>query len=307
MAWIYPGDPACNASNEYEDGRVIDTLKPQYYTLEHTGVLELLTVANSGCNAYSPANAAQIKHHSAHQYVTVSGNTTSMNALVTSQEKRTLATNSLVKFLEQNTFTGVEIDFEGFARWTSVQYAGYKSFLTQLGNTLHANGFTLMIDGPAVTADSGTYQWRYTDFNALPVDYIVVMEYDWQYDFGVGTPISPLSRMEEVTKGVLARITDPNKVVIGIPSYGYHGPTGTYAITIDTDAQSQMYAGYDTASRDSASDEMMWTSGNRVYDYSDSTTLNDKRTLLENLGVKFVSVWHLGGNQWFSGKSEPPP
>ncbi len=114
------------------------------------------------------------------------------------------------------------------AKRNTVQYAGYKSFLTQLGNTLHANGFTLMIDGPAAIADSGTYQWRYTDFNALPVDYIVVMEYDWQYDFGVGTPISPLSRMEEVTKEVLARITDPNKVVIGISSYGYHGPTGTY-------------------------------------------------------------------------------
>ena len=230
-----------------------------------------------------------------------------MSALVMSQENITIATNTLVNFLEQNKFTGVEIDFEGFARWTFAQYAGYKSFLTKLGDILHSKGFKLMIDGPAVIVDSGIYQWHYADFNALPVDYIVVMEYDWQYDFGVGTPVSPLSRMEEVTKGVLARITDPNKVVIGMPSYGYHGPTGTSTITIDTNAQSQTYAGYSAASRDSSSDEMMWTRGNTWYDYSDSISLNDKRTLLESLGVKFVSVWHLGGNQWFSGKPEPPP
>ncbi len=61
MAWIYPGPPGCHAAQEYTDGRGIDTLKPQYYTLADTGVLELLTVTNSGCNAYSLANAKAYK------------------------------------------------------------------------------------------------------------------------------------------------------------------------------------------------------------------------------------------------------
>jgi spore germination protein YaaH len=163
-----------------------------------------------------------------------------------------------------------------------------------------------MIDGPAVLADdSSHYQWRYEDFNTLPVDYIVVMEYDWQYDFGIGTPVAPLARIQDVTREIIEKITDINKIVIGIPSYGYHGKIGGDTITIDTNAQSQTYPGYATAKRNAASAEMTFTSGGVFYDYADSQTLNIKRSLIEDLGIKNISVWHLGGNQWFSGKAEP--
>lgn len=30
MAWLYPGEPGCNAQNEYRDGRKIDVLKPEF-------------------------------------------------------------------------------------------------------------------------------------------------------------------------------------------------------------------------------------------------------------------------------------
>lgn len=308
MAWIYPGPPTCDAANEYKDGRGIDTLKPQYYTLNAAGKLVQLTTANDGCNAYSPENAAEIKRYSTHQYVTISGKTTSMNALVTSQAKMAQAVTTLETFLETVKFTGVEIDFEGFAQWTPQQYSGYKNFLTQLGNSLHQNGYKLMIDGPAVLADhSSLSSWRYEDFNTLPVDYLVVMAYDWQYDFGVGTPVAPLAWEQEVAKEIMGKIPDSNKIVMGLPSYGYHGQQGGSTITIDTNTQSQTFPGYQTAKRDPSSAEMMFTHAGVFYDYADSQTLNTKRSLLENLGIQQISVWHLGGNQWFSGKSEPGP
>ncbi len=244
MAWIYPGPPACNAVNEYQ-----------------------LTTGTNGCNAYSSENALEIKKYSIHQYVTVSGNTPGMDALVTSQAKMVQAVTTLKTFLDTVKFTGVEIDFEGFSHWTPQQYHEYKNFLMQLGNTLHQNGYKLMIDGPAVIADdSSRYQWRYEDFNTFPVDYIVVMEYDWQYDFGIGTPVAPLVREQDVTRKILGKIMDIN---------------------------------------DNASAEMMFTSAGVFYDYADSQTVNTKRSLLEALGIKNISVWHLGGNQWFSGKVEP--
>ncbi|GCE05849.1 glycosyl hydrolase family 18 protein [Dictyobacter aurantiacus] len=306
MAWIYPGPPACNAANEYKDGRIIDTLKPQYYTLNQSGVLIQLDAADKGCNAYSQENAADIKQHSAHQYVTVAGDATSMGALVTDQDKMLRAVNTLKTFVDTVKFTGVEIDFEEFSQWTPQQYHGYKSFLTQLGEALHQGGFKLMVDGPPMIADdTSQYQWRYEDFNTLPIDYIVVMEYDWQYDFGVGTPIAPLAREEDTTRGIIAKISDINKIVVGIPAYGYHGQKGSTKITIDTNAQSQMYPGYATAKRDNSSAEMMFTNAGVFYDYADTQTLNTRRSLIESLGIRNISVWHLGGNQWFSGKSEP--
>jgi spore germination protein YaaH len=302
MAWIYPGPPGCHAAQEYSDGRSIDTLKPQYFTLEDTGVLDLLTVANSGCNAYSPANVRQIKQYSTHQYVTISGNATSMNALISDQTLETQATQRLLTFLKTVQFTGVELDFERWAQWTPEQYSGYKQFLTQLGDTLHHNGFKLMVDGPGdIASASPSLAWNYADFNTLPVDYVVVLAYDWQYDYGAGTPVAPFSREVEVTKEVEGEITDINKIVIGVPSYGYHGATGSTTITEDTYVQSQKYPGFSTATRDSSSGEMMWTHAGISYDYADAETLAAKRMTIERLGIHSISVWSLGGNPWFAG------
>jgi len=306
MAWIYPGPPGCNAAHEYTDGRIIDTLKPQYFTLADTGVLDLLTVTNSGCNAYSLTNTRHIKQFSTHQYVTVSGNTTSMNALISDQTLETQAVQTLLTFLKTVQFTGVELDFEGWAQWTPQQYSGYKQFLTQLGDTLHHNGYKLMVDAPPVIASSGSsFVWNYADFNTLPVDYIVVLAYDWQFDFGAGTPVAPFSREVEVTNGVRGKITDINKIVIGIPSYGYHAATGGTAITEDTYVRSQVFPGFNTATRDSSSGEMMWTHAGISYDYADAETLAAKRVIIERLGIHYISVWSLGGNLWFPGSSEP--
>jgi spore germination protein YaaH len=302
MAWIYPGPPGCHAAQEYSDGRSIDTLKPQYFTLEDTGVLDLLTVANSGCNAYSSANARQIKQYSTHQYVTISGNATSMGALISDPTLEAQAIQTLLTFLKTVQFTGVELDFERWAQWTPEQYSGYKQFLTQLGNTLHHNGYKLMVDGPGDIALSGpSLAWNYADFNTLPVDYVVVLAYDWQYDLGVGTPVAPFSREVEVTKEVEGKITDINKIVIGIPSYGYHGATGSSTIIEDTYAQSQKYPGFASATRDSSSGEMMWTDAGVSYDYADTQTLVAKRATIERLGIHYISVWSLGGNPWFPG------
>ena len=203
-------------------------------------------------------------------------------------------------------FTGVELDFEGWAQWTPQQYSGYKQFLTHLGNTLHHNGYKLMVDGPPVIASSGSsFVWNYADFNTLPVDYVVVLAYDWQFDFGAGTPVAPFSREVEVTNAVKGKITDINKIVIGIPSYGYHGATGSTAITEDTYVQSEAYPGYTTATRDSSSAEMMWTHAGISYDYADAETLAAKRVTIERLGIHYISVWSLGGNPWFPGSPDP--
>ena len=37
MAWVYPGAPSCAASNEYSDGRILDVLKPEYFSIMRAG------------------------------------------------------------------------------------------------------------------------------------------------------------------------------------------------------------------------------------------------------------------------------
>jgi spore germination protein YaaH len=297
MAWLYP-DKIYDTSGEISDGRHIDILKPQYYNLNDNGTLTQIT---SGYNAYNSSNIALVKKYSSQQFVTISGSTTGMSTLAADKTLTTSFINTILNFLNASKFTGIELDFEGFGTWISQQYGAYKTLVTAVGNALHAKSYKLMIDGPAISDAiyQRHYLWKWEDFNTLPVDYLVVMGYDYMYDQGAGAPVAPLSWLSNICQWMLEKITDHNRIVVGLNSYGYHGNIGSYNITKDTYEQSTQLPGFSTATRDKSSSEMTWTNENVFYDYSDSTTLQDKLNIVQNLGITNISVWHLGGNQWF--------
>lgn len=300
QAWIYPGPPAESAAKEYADGRKIHVLKPEYYTVNNLGVLVRKTVANSGANGYSPANALNIKKYSEQQYFTISSDASNMSVLVNSLAKRARAITKIKSFLDTIGFTGVDLDFEGFGVWSATDYTNYKRFVLNLGDTLHQSGYKLIVNGPPIgnTTEQSYYKWRYEEIDKLPVDQITVMAYDYQYDYGVGSSVAPKAWVKAIVNWVKAKVPDINKIVIGIPSYGYHGRVGSYTIRIDTQAQSIKYPGFGTATRND-DHEMDWVEDGQVYFYQDTESLNAKRQLIESLGIKHISVWHLGGNDWF--------
>lgn len=309
QAWMYPGSPACSAMNEIADGRAIDVLKPQYYILEDSGVLRQIT-ATSMCNGYSVENVAVIKAHSNQQYVTISGSITGIQALSSSTILASNFATTLITFLHMTNFTGVEMDIEGSGGWSQRQYTTYKAVITSLGNALHAAGFKLMIDGPVIF--NNQYQnyypfWHWEDFNSVPVDYLVTMCYDLQYDDGAGTPVAPLSTITSCCQWMRARVTDHNRIVIGLNSYGYHGQAGSSVVIADTYQQSTKYPGFATATRDRSSGEMMWEDAGISYDYSDAITITGKVQAVVDTGLTNVSIWHLGGNQWINRQAITAP
>jgi spore germination protein YaaH len=302
MAWIYPGAPTCAAQQEYSDGRKIDILKPEYFTLNETGTLVLLTEADAGCNGYSAKNVASLKKYSKEQYVTISSSyAEQMSLFLADTGKRIEATNTLVAFVTANHLTGIEIDFEDFGGWDRTTYKNYKAFVATLGDALHKKGGKLMVDGPA-TADAieeAWYVWRYADFNALPVDRIVVMTYDYQFDQGAGQPVSPLTWIQDTIKWTKGRTANPAKLSFGIPSYGYRGTIGTQRFVLMTYDQLKKQPGFSTAHRDYASSELTWQHEGTVYFAQDSVSLTKKQQAIAAAGISSVSVWHLGGNVWF--------
>ena len=302
QAWMDVGNS--NATTEYQDGRVLNFLKPFYYYLHTDGTLIQLT-SGDGANGYSEANAVDVKANSRHQYFTVAGNTIAdIRQLITNSTKITAFLNTVKSLLDDTSFDGVDVDFEDFWSWNDTDYTNYKAFITSLGNHLHTYGYNLMVDIPGMvdaTAEADQ-KIRIVDYNSLPVDYVVCMAYDYQYEFGAGNPVAPNTWVEGICDYAISQLTDINKLVIGIPSYGYHGTTDETAdIVIDTKAQSSAYTGYDTATRDPDSYEMMWANAGNSYVYQDTEGLNAKRTLIEATGIKYVSVWVLGDNDWFTG------
>lgn len=298
QAWVYPGNPSCNAQNEYSDGRLIHTLKPEYYTVLSDGTLRLKTVAVDGCNAYSASNASSIKEHSQQQFVTVSGGISNIRKLFSSNSLQNSAITTLVNFAVQIGFTGIELDWEGFGDWTATDYSNYKNFVTSLQNSLHEKGKLLMIDAPAISDATyqGYFNFKYEDFTHI--DYVAIMAYDFQYDFGVGEPVAPDFWITNVVKWAKNKLP-LDKIIIGVASYGYHGVVGSYDVLIDTYSQSSTYSGFSTR-KINADGEGAWIKDGIYYSVQEVSTIDSKMELLESLGVKSISFWHLGGNQWFS-------
>lgn len=308
-AWIYPGPPACTAMQEIADGRTINVLKPEYFRLNDDGTLAQIT--DDLCNGYSPVNAALIKKYSQQQFTTISGSIAGIQAL--SEDSALLSTfrNTLVSFLQTTGFTGVEIDVEDFASWSPGQYSMYKQIVNYLGHDLHAIGCQLILDGPAISnaTEQAYYPWRYEDFNNIAVDSLVVMAYDAMYDLGVGKPVAPLSWIKAICQWMLTKVNDHNRVTIGINAYGYMGVNGSPdARTIKkiTYQQATRLPGFATATRNKLSGEMTWIAGNMFYDYADSETINEKIAVVQQAGLQSISIWHIGGNSWFTAPTIQP-
>ncbi|RKO94688.1 hypothetical protein BDK51DRAFT_49786 [Blyttiomyces helicus] len=267
QGWIYPGYPAQNSAATYPQNKS-DVLKPEYFTITDSGILSLIqyfpTNPSDTSNAFSIQNIADIKANSSEQYVT-------NNAI-----------NILVSFVVDNALTGIEIDFENFGQWTSTDYTNYKNLLMALSKDLHAKGKKLSVCGPTWSGDpaiSPFPNWNYSDFVSLGIDQMCPMIYDNQYDVGGGGPVF---------------------LVAGIPAYGYTATSGKWDIKILTLDQVKALNGYSSATRDPNSGEMILNVGDKVFVSSDSTSLDLKREVLIKCGVKYVSVWHLGGNDWFT-------
>lgn len=301
MAWIYPYAPACAAALEYKDGRKIDILKPEFFTINE-GELLLLDETAVSCNGYSPAFVAELKKYSAKQFATISSASAEDMATFIDQALREgTDINTLVSFVVSNNLTGIELNFEDFGNWTPEYYTDFKTFVTRLGNALHANNKELMVVGPPIAneVEEGWFVWRYEDFTPLPIDRMVVMGYDYQYDHGAGQPITPLRWLSDVIVWISARYP-ADKLTMGLPSYGYEGLSETHQFSILTRDQIRSRPGYNTATRDPYSAEMTWQDGDKTYFYQDSISLATKQELLTRLGIRSVSIWHLGGNPWFS-------
>jgi spore germination protein YaaH len=302
MAWVYPGAPACSAKDEYQDGRKIDALKPEYLKIDPNGELVILTDKDYDCNGYSKENVELIKKNSKEALFLVSGRLDGITPLFKSKEKIDKSIEVILNLVKESGFDGVEIDYEDYASWTDGQYTQFKSYIKQLGDSLHQINKKLSVDVPAIINEryQSFYKLKYEDFNDLPVDYFTLMAYDFQYDNGVGTPVASFSDIQKTIEWAKSKYTKHENIVVGLNNYGYYGKSGEYKMTLaTTKAIQDKYKGV-VPVRDPNSGELIGKRGGEEFVYSDSQSLDKKREIVQKQGLDKISVWHLGGNSWFS-------
>lgn len=298
------------------------TIKPIWYEVTATGNLFLRPASSTQPFGFNATNTQIIKENSSEQFVTVSGNNPEIHVLTASSTLVTSSINTLIAFATSTGFTGIELDWEGFGTWAAASTTNYINYVTQLSNEAHKYGLKTMIYLPpiwnsAANSESGTgdewdsansdgyYQLEYEDFENVPVDYLVIAVYDYHFDYGAGRPNAPLKWQDEVISYAKRKISDHDRLIIGIPGAGYGGATGGYSFTAYTYASSTAIAGFSGATRDAESGELTWTNGGNSYFACDDTCINTKRARAEREGISRVSVWHIGGNTYGSGKAEP--
>jgi spore germination protein YaaH len=128
------------------------------------------------------------------------------------------------------------------------------------------------------------------------------MTYDHQFDQGVGESISPIVWIQNTIRWTLNKFPDKNKIVFGIPAYGYKGVVGEQNFSLLTYEQIKKEPGFEMAKRDGESHEMTWQNGEYIYFFQDDESMLEKLQVMNSEGVVSVSVWHLGGNLWFTKK-----
>lgn len=294
--WIFPGAPACGALLDAKNSQ-ISVLKPEFFRVNYDGELELLTVENSGCNGFSVQNLATIKSQSNQQYVTVASLGVEATERFFASPTLNQEISRLVSFAVNNNLSGIEIDFEDYGSWSPALLNNYLNFLTTLGQKLHQNQKKLIVDVPAVRnqSEANWYPLKYQAFNNLPVDEVVIMGYDYQYDYGIGEPVAPLKWLEEVVRFAQSQLNDRSKISVGLPNYGYLGNKNTGKITLITREEAKNNALYGKLVRDKASGELIASQNGEVLVVQDQEGLRQKIVAVQALGVKKVSIWHLGG------------
>lgn len=219
-------------------------------------------------------------------------------SILESPTNRQKLINNILNSLKLNGYKGVNMDFEGIYYYDRTYYT---TFMNELYNTLHPQGFTVTISVPAKTSDSPTASWSGAyDYAQLAnfSDQVLIMTYDEHYPGGSPGPIASIGWVENVIKYAIT-VIPREKILLGTAAYGYDWSSlGTKAYSIS--GINNLAATYNSS--------IMWDSVSQspYFNYTDfsginhsvwfenSTSLSYKLDLVNNYNLSGIGIWRLG-------------
>jgi len=215
-------------------------------------------------------------------------------------------------------FTGVNLDFEINTGGTAIQDR-FTNFVKNLDDHLarrHPN-VQLSIDVFASAAEGGNI-WNLEDLEPY-VDYIIVMAYDFHRRNSPQTgPVAPLLGSETWSSNINSHLKDiliqvpPQKVVLGIPFYGYEwqttsanataltypdtGRTATYERVQELLANKDQNGAIEQWNEESLSPYLTYKEDGKQYVlyFDNSRSISYKMDYINQLGLGGVAIWALG-------------
>ena len=120
-------------------------------------------------------------------------------------------------------YEGIEIDFEFIPKDDA---SGYVAFLKRLKAELEGEGLPLFVAlAPKTSDDQPGLLYEGHDYRGRGdvADFVILMTYEWGYQFGPPLAVAPIRSVERVVEYAVS-VIDSEKILLGIPNYGYDWP-----------------------------------------------------------------------------------
>lgn len=243
-----------------------------------------------------------------------------IRALLASQTSRERAIFTISQLVASYPFSGVQLDLEYAGTVDDSLRANYVTFVKDLNASLEKQdpGIELSVAMFGSAASKYTF-WDVANL-AEHIDFFIVMAYDYHIRSStVVGPVAPIfgkgtgrwendvvSNMRDLLKEV-----EPNKILLGIPFYGYEwtstsdelgattfpesGATATYkrVLSILEDPEIKAQERWD---EDALSPYVTYKEGGQtqfIY-YENTRSLSYKLDFVEQLGLRGIAIWALG-------------
>jgi spore germination protein len=205
---------------------------------------------------------------------------------------------NIVNLTVAMNYDGIDIDYENF---DASDRDDFSTFMSELSLALHANNKLLNVCVAAKTSepDPGG-STRSQDWTALSscCDSIRVMCYDYHWRKSAAGPVAPKPWVERVIK--FARSSIPKeKMVLGLPSYGYDWPKDEAGASITWTSSIKTALKHNAAIQWNETFESPWFNyieGGIVHEvwFENAASLNSKLELAKKYDINGVCIWRLG-------------
>jgi len=230
----------------------------------------------------------------------------SQDAVLLDEAAQDRAIANLVQEVKNNNYDGIDIDFEFFPASQIKDFTVDREQLTRFMQKLYPQMKSLgKVTYMAVLPHVGSSPevGGVFDYGALTryLDKVTIMTYDYDEAHGPPGPVAPFSWVESNIKDAVQQGFSPDKISLGVATYGYdwpQGEAGGFSKPTTEIMQQVARNGYQVKWSDAYQEpnyEYTDSYGNtRVVWFENEYTLQSKIDLVEKYKLAGISIWRLG-------------
>ena len=300
-AYIEPTTPEVETRLVNEVGEYLTYISPFSYTVNADGTINSINDCTilSAAKKFNVAGLMVITNFSDGNF-----STSIVDTILKSESIQQTLINNIIRIMREKGYYGLNVDFE---RISPENRELYNSFLRRVVAALRPLNYSVSTALAPKPEDYQTGSWHGAhDYRAHGeiVDFVVIMTYEWGWSGGPPYAVAPINLVEDVIR-YAASVMPPDKIMMGMPLYGYdwplpYMPGGKWAKRVSPQQAIQLAARYGAVISydyklqspffkyrdESGIEHEVW--------FEDARSVEAKLKLANRYGLRGVSYWVLG-------------